>query len=284
MFALLRNMGYAVTVEPSLAAGHYNPDFLAQREGESFYLEATVCGANGGAFVATKNEHDAVEKLRSALQHPSFDLHSDLWLKSEGKLNHTLSKRNITKPFIDLLRRTTAVEVEESYGSGHYYYDELRVKYGEEIECGNWRLQGFLHPKSRRNAVGRVRGPSRSIVGGASEEIRRGLAEKARDWNRMGPPDGILVVAMSVCHLQYVWNDGDEIRAIAQDPMIGNPSEPWRDEVRTIHGILFIDNISPGNEQATRARLFPNPVRNLPESLLPLTREHRLAMLTGFQQ
>ena len=147
MFALLRNMGYAVTVEPSLAAGHYNPDFLAQREGESFYLEATVCGANGGAFVATRNEQDAVEKLRSALQHPSFDLHSDLWLKSEGKLNHTLSKRNVTKPFIDLLRRTTAVEVEESYGSGHYYYDELQVKYGEEIECGELEASGLSAPQ-----------------------------------------------------------------------------------------------------------------------------------------
>ena len=55
MFALLRNMGYAVTVEPSLAAGHYNPDFLAQREDESFYLLAGVDGdgAPGGTGTAS---------------------------------------------------------------------------------------------------------------------------------------------------------------------------------------------------------------------------------------
>ena len=100
----------------------------------------------------------------------------------------------------------------------------------------------------------------------------------------MGPPDGFLVVAMSVCHLQYVWNDGDEIRAIAQDPTISSSSEPWRDEVRAIHGILFTDNVSFGNERATKAQLFPNPERDLPESLLPLTREHRLAKLTGFER
>ena len=125
MFAMLRNMGYAVTVEPKLADEHYKPDFLARRKDESFFLEATVCGQDAGLLRTTRNESDAVDKLRVALRDPNIDMHSDLWFQSEGDLNHTLSKKDIAKPFIDLLRRTTAAEVRESYESGLYYYDQL---------------------------------------------------------------------------------------------------------------------------------------------------------------
>ena len=282
MYAMLKSMGYAVAVEPSLAAGHYNPDFLARREDESFYLEATVCGQDAGPLRATRNEADAVEKLRSALGDPRVDMHSHLWLRSEGDLNHTLSKKEIARPFIDLLRRTTAAEVQESYESGIYHYRHL-IQHREKFKCDDWTLEGVLHPKAP-DAVGYVRGPARTAAGDASEAIRKGLAEKARDWKKWRPHGGILVVAMSVCHLQYVWNDGDETRAIAQSPTVSNPAEPWRHELRAIHAILFTDNVSLGNEQATRARLFPNPERDLPESLASLTSEHRLAKLTGFEQ
>ena len=97
----------------------------------------------------------------------------------------------------------------------------------------------------------------------------------------MGPPDGILVVAISVCHSQFFWNDGDETWAITEGPTSGNAAASWRDEFKAINGILFVGNISLGNEQVTRARLVPNPERCLPESLAPLTTENRLAMLTG---
>ena len=282
MYAMLKRMGYEVEVEPTLAARHYNPDFWARREDESFYLEATVCGQDAGPLRATRNEADAMEKLRSALGDPSVDMHSHLWLRSEGDLNHTLPKKEIARPFIDLLRRTTAAEVEKSHASGIYRYRH-QTKHREEFKCGDWTLKGFLRPKPR-DGVGHVWGPARSAVGDASEAIRRGLAEKVKDWKRKGPPDGILLVAMSVCHLQYDWNDGGEIRALVKDPTASNPTEPWRNELRTIHGILFTDNVSLGNELATRARLFPNPERDLPESLAPLTSEHRLTKLTGFEQ
>ena len=172
--------------------------------------------------------------------------------------------------------------MEKSHASGIYRFRHL-TKHREEFKCGDWMLKGVLRPK-RQDAVGHVWGPARSAVGDASEAIRRGLAEKAKAWKRMGPPDGILVVAMSVCHLQYDWNDGGENRAIVKDLTVSNPTEPWRDELRTIHGILFTDNVSLGNELATRSRLFPNPERDLTESLSPLTSENRLAELTGFEQ
>ena len=98
----------------------------------------------------------------------------------------------------------------------------------------------------------------------------------------MGPPDGIFVVAVSICHSQFFWNDSDETRAIMEGSTSGNPTASWRDELKAINGILFVGNISLGNEQETRARLVPNPERCLPESLAPLMTENRLAMLTGY--
>ena len=95
---------------------------------------------------------------------------------------------------------------------------------------------------------------------------------------------GILVMALSVCHSQYFWNDGDEIRAIARDPMNEAPTAPWRNELRDVSGVLFVGDVSLGNELRTRARLVQNPERDLPESLVFLAAEQRLAELTGFRR
>ena len=220
-----------------------------------------------------------VEKIRAAFEDARVGLHSHLWLHAEGDLNQTLSKKKVAKPFIDLLRRTTAAEVQESYGSNPYGH-QYRTEYKEEFKFDDWTLQGILEPKLQ-DAAGHVWGPARSAVGDASEAIRTSLAEKARHWRRMGPSDGILVVAISICHSQFLWIDGDETRAITERSASGNPTASWRDELKVINGILLVGNISLGNEQVTRARLVPNPERCLPESLAPLMTENRLAMLTG---
>ena len=281
VFAILKTMGHEVSVEPPLADGRYRPDFLARRGVESFYVDATVCGQRAGTLRATTNEADAVEKLRSALRNSEEEVHSDLWLKSEGKLNHTVSTKTIAKPFLDLLRNTVASEVRECYQSTLYQEDQ--PKYKAEFQCGDWTLECILRPKIQKHGVGQVWGPARTAVGDASKAIRTSLAAKARDWRKKGLPSEVFVVAISICHSQYFWNDGDEVRAIARSPTNGRDlTGTWRDEVRDIHGILFTDNVSLGNEQTTRTKLFPNPERHLPESLAPLTREHRLAMLTGF--
>ena len=84
MFAMLRTIGYEVTVEPTLAGGRYNPDFLAQLGDEKFYLEATVCGQDAADLRVTRNEKDAVEKIRAAFEDTRVDLHSHLWLHSRS--------------------------------------------------------------------------------------------------------------------------------------------------------------------------------------------------------
>ena len=280
MFAMLRTMGYEVTVEPILAAGRYKPDFLAGRGDEGFYLEATVCGQGAGDLRATRNEEDAVEKIRRALKEAEVDHHSHLWLEAEGDLNQTLSKKMVAKPFIDLLRRTTAADVRESYSSNPYGH-RYRREYREEFKCDGWMLQGILEPKRHEDAAGHVLGPARSAVGDASEAISTSLADKARDWRAMGPAEGILVVAISICHSQFFWNDGDDTRAVREDSAGDDPAASWRDELGIINGILVVGNISLGNEQVTRARLVRNPERCLPESLAPLMTEFRLATLTG---
>ena len=281
MFAMLDRMGYTITVEPTLGDGRYKPDFLVRREDETFYLEATVCGQGAGGLRGTRNEQDAVEKIRLAFDDEKVDIHSHLWLQAEGVLNQTLSKKEVSKPFIDLMRRTTAAEVQRSHSSGPYHHKH-RTRYKEVFEFGTWRLEGVLDPKPDVDAAGHVWGPARSAMGDATETMRKSLAEKARDWRKMGPSDGTLVVAMSTCHSQYFWDDGDEKRAIAEDGTSIHPTAPWRSELEVIDSILFVGNVSLGNEYTTRARLVPNPERCMPESLAPLTKERSLGELTGF--
>ena len=74
------------------------------------------------------------------------------------------------------------------------------------------------------------------------------------------------------------------MRAIAKDAMDETPNAPWRDDLRGVSGVLFIGNVSLGNELRTRARLVKNPDRHLPESLAFLVVEQNLAELTGFQR
>ena len=281
MFGLLKTSGHEVCVEPVLANGRYKPDFLAVRGSRAFYLEATVCGQgehNAGALRAKTNEIDAVEKIRSALQEEKVHMHSHLWLEADGDLDRTLSKREIGKPFIDLLKRTSAEEVEQSLVSG--------LSLQEVFNCGDWTLRGILDPtKPFKGEVGHVWGPARAAMGDASDAISTSLAKKATEWRRKGAGrDGILVIALSVCHSHYVWNDGDEIRSIARDPTNEVPTAQWRDELRDVTGVLFVDNVSPGNELHTKAKLVQNPERNLPDSLVFLTTEQKLAELTGFQR
>ena len=105
MFGLLKTSRHEVCVEPTLSGGSYKPDFLATRGSRTFYLEATVCGQGNHN---TANESDAVEKIKLALREEHVHMHSDLWLEAEGNLDRTLSKREISRPFIDLLTRTSA--------------------------------------------------------------------------------------------------------------------------------------------------------------------------------
>ena len=280
MFALLKISGHEVCVEPALANGRYKPDFLAVGGSRAFYLEATVCGQgehNAGALRATANEIDAVEKIRLALQEEKVHMHSHLWLEAEGDLDRKFSKRDISKPFVDFLKRTNAEEVERSFESG------LLLK--EVFTYGGWTLRGRLDPKFSRSAVGHVLGPARSAMGDASDAINTSLARKAKKWRRMGPGrDEVLVIALAVCHSHHFSNDGDEIRAIVRNPANQFRTAPWRDELRGVTGVLFVDNVSLGNELRTRARLVQSPDRNLPESLAFLTTEQNLAELTGFQR
>ena len=279
MFALLTISGHEVCVEPALSNGRYKPDFLASRGSTTFYLEATVCGQsdrNTGTLRANANETDAVQKIRSALQDGKVRMHSRLLLEAEGKLDHTLPKRKIAKPFIDLLKRTSAEEVEQSV--------ESRNPLQEVFTYGDWTLRGRLDPKPAKDAAGQVLGPARSAMGDASDAMSTSLITKATDWRKKGPGgDEVLVIAQSVCHSHYFWDHGDEIRAIAKDPRNEAPAAPWRDELCDVAGALFVGNVSLGNEPITRARLFRNPDRNLPESLAFLATEQRLAQLTGFQ-
>ena len=124
MFAVRKRMVYHITVEPRLADARYDPDFPARCDDEAFYLEAPVCGQGAGALEGTRDEYDAVGEIRAAFGDQKVELHSDLWLQAEGVLNRSPSKKDMSRAFIDLMRRTDAAEVRESFASDsdHHRY------------------------------------------------------------------------------------------------------------------------------------------------------------------
>ena len=284
MFAALRFMGYEVEVEPSLAGGSYNPDFLARGWGDSFYLEATVCGEGEGTLGSTTDEEDAVGKIRSALRELGSGFHSHLSLKAEGSLCRTLSKRVVSQPFVDLMKHTTASEVWESYHLDRCEH-ERRAEYSAVLRCGDWLLEGVLVPKIREYVAGCVLGPLRGAYVDASKAIADGLRAKAKHWKRAKNPCDVFVVAMSICHGHHLWVSRDEMFALTGSRKIDDHDGPWVYSLSGVSGILFVGNVSRGNVLNAETKLVLNPKRHLSGSLArlaELVRGRKLVELTGF--
>ena len=118
-----------------------------------------------------------MEKIRAAFEDAGVDFHSHLWLENEGELNRTLSKTKLARPFIDLLRRTAAAEVRESYESNPVGHQNRR-EYRAEIKCEGWTLQGILEPKFHEGAAGVAEIFRRA--GAPFRERREGLIDAGR--------------------------------------------------------------------------------------------------------
>ena len=305
MLAMLSLMEHETKVEPAIAGAEHRPDFFARNRHGSFYLEATVCGQNKGVLHTPSNEEDAVRKIKSnlpiKLEKANIDFHSLLSLRTQGSLKNTLSKDRVVTPFVNLMGRTTPEEIQASYGR----------RFEEKIQEGDWRLTGTLKPKPYPHFAGRVIGPARVGFDNPALAIRRSLQEKAKKWKKSGPSDEFFIIAASICHSCYQWNDGDELTALDGGTVVqldsgyqrasgGEPialkgdttaqskGKSWLVEFSNIAGVLFVGDISPLRVQTARAKLVLNPDHHSPEPLMYLADTHGLSKgrtlteLTGF--
>ena len=157
LFTVLKRLGCTVEVEPSFPGTRgATVDFLARHGHGEFYVEATVCGLSQGELNPSANEEDAVHKIREGLT----ELHSDLWLRTEGQLRRTLGKRRLLQPFRDLLKTHSPDEVRALHSRlGRY---EAEYYLSETLEEGDWKLTGHLDPPRASDGQGRVWGPVRT--------------------------------------------------------------------------------------------------------------------------
>ena len=174
---LLNRLGFSLKVHPEIAGTMARPDFLVSRDHLRFYLEATVSGQRSGPFTRNRNEEDVIDKLNT-LTHSKFGI----TVHMEGTLSRTLSRKNVLRPFKELLESHDPDDVQrliDENGSD--------AAPSARIEGGDWRLKGWLWPISpgkQRSDSGRqlVIGHHRGAFTDCATPVRNALKEKAQKY------------------------------------------------------------------------------------------------------
>ena len=178
-----------VTPHPRIRGVNTRPDFLVGQGGKNCYVEAVVTGHS--PFNLNSNEEKVIELLNENLSSPKFCIGA----KMEGKLKTTLGKRQVVPRFRQLLADHAFEEVQHHYNHVGMYHTPSAT-----IECGDWRLIGWLHPAKDSD---RALAPRQDIVFhpyhakfliGNVQSVRERIRKKAGNY---GCPDHPLVVAVA---------------------------------------------------------------------------------------
>ena len=191
---LFTRLGFKLSVHPEVAGAATRPDFLVRRRGQRFYLEATVVGKKQGNLTYSPNEQDVIDKLNE-LASPSFYIS----VHTEGTLTKTLGKKEVTRPFEELLDAHDPDEVQRLIDEGGSNAAPSR-----RIQHGTWSLAGWLYPVSPEN---RGNAPRQLVIGRHRAlridpvfPVQKAVKKKAQAY---GPLDAPLVVAVSPRDVSY---------------------------------------------------------------------------------
>ena len=211
VFAMLRLLDCKVEVHPGFDETSGTVDFGVRKNEVRFYVEATVCGTNGGKLRSNTNEEDVVHKIKQAIECP----HSDVWLVAEGELRQSLGRDRVTRPIRDLLDSCTAADVRGS--EDEYSWRQPRTL----IQEGDWRLEVSLSPPIASDGKGQVRGPSRGGCVDGVSPVAKALSRKAEDRKNKRLREESFVIAINICHSEYGWDDERSATYTRADPIVG---------------------------------------------------------------
>lgn len=184
---LLTGMGYSLEAHPTVAGSSNRPDFLAfDRNGPTFYLEATVAGFPPQKVAAAGSRLEEVLDLINKLEDPNFLLQ----VEYSGLPNTPPPVRALRRSLEEWLRTLDVNYVKTAWRDGDY--DKLPVY--------NWSHDGLTLsfspiPKSRSYSGDRAIG----IVGGEAHwlttdgDIRAAVLRKA---SRYGDPSLPMIIAV----------------------------------------------------------------------------------------
>lgn len=261
IFSILNRLDCEVEIHPPFLATQKSVDFGVRNNGEKFYVEATVCGLGKSEFRENKNEEDLVEKIKGNFT----NLQYHIWLKSDGLLKETFSKKR-------LIAKTQVL---------------LDTGEPQTIQIGNWKMimtRELIHSGSN---VGRVWGPMKAGYFDGIKLFQNALRKKSKDWKkkRINNP---FIIAINACDIEYSSNY-DEINAIYPDEILINRNpivgkDAFDSFLSCVAGILVFNNATFGREETATVRLFKNPHHTIPKCLAFLEQEHKLGDLIGLNE
>ena len=287
---ILRRLGLSVEIEPDLSGTDERIDFLTHPPGHKdrcFYVEATVSGFGKGKLRSDPNEYNAVERIKQGIQE-SQNLHSDVYLETEGTLPENLPKKDVryvVRRLRELLERYHPVEVSRLYFK-HGSWDWPQIEPFNPSEKWDWTLKGHLAPVFHSSGVGQVQGPARSGACDGSHFLRASLDEKAKKWRGFDFEGRPFLVAVNVCDSDFSWGENDTIdirRALFDTLDREGQSGKFRNSLDCIGGVIVFEHAVLGNEVRAKVQLFRNGDANIPESLRFLSEEQRLGALLGLK-
>ena len=279
---LLIQLGFVLKIHPDIRGTSTHPDFLVSHRNQHLYLEATVAGKGHGPFTRNRNEEDVINKLNSLKSSRFY-----IGVIMNGELKKTLSEREVTTPFKELLDAYTPEEVQRMIDE-----DDIYAAPSKKIEHCNWVLEGWLIPVSPEGTQSQqiVIDPYEARLLDDVSPVRRSLKEKGKKYlntdSKYLDLDAPLVVAVHHRSVFYGYPDtdmaalfGDEelvydAESLGSPPQIRHKRNGFWHKSRRIDAVLMFNNIDSSNLQNASGCLYINPQsddKTLPDSLFRLT-------------
>ncbi|GAA3945344.1 hypothetical protein [Actinoplanes auranticolor] len=278
----LLRMGYSVTCHPVLEGTTRRPDFLAERDGRSVYVEARSASASNvsvGAEARVNVVYESIDRLDS----PNFFLWIEVVRQGPGSLR--------AKPLRGRLERWLSGLDPENYTLGGRRDDLPSHRYEEAESDGGWIIKFWAIPKSPE-ARGRVGARPLGVFGRGGgrindeDGIRGALSDKGAAYGPLGVPFIVAVASSSmslddhdVRNVLYGTEmlqittalDGTESQAYIREPNgYWYAGDRW--EHRGVSAVLVVKQLHPafvGNQQHT---IWEHPDPDHAVEALPLWR------------
>ena len=287
-FEMLKKAGLSVQVEPDLPGTDQKIDFLAYPPAERsrhFYLEATVAGFGKSVLMPSPNERDVIERIRKGIEKIP-NLHSDVWLETDGNLPENLSNehvRYIVGKFSELLDAHTADEVlrRDEAERLDWRVNSIGTRLVRPYKESDWTIGGHLAPYVSPSQGGRVHGPVRGGFVDGSRSLSTALRRKAEDWSRFDFADLPFIIAVNVCDPDFLWMMNNIRNALFENPDRTEPLGKFRRELHPVNAVIVVGKAVLGHERGTKAQMFRNGDAEIPESLRFILEEQKYEDILG---
>ncbi|MDE2844138.1 MAG: hypothetical protein OXN21_12270 [Chloroflexota bacterium] len=148
----------------------------------NYVVEATNVDVVRGSDLATDpNEQYALDVINEIVSPDYF-----LWIQTEGNLTSTPKKRDLKRPFEELIRNANYDNVCKQQELSTFPGDRMLTP-SETVQHGDWTLTGWLIPVKNRPNKGRFVGigPGRTDVFDDIGKIRTALSDKAKRYRNV---------------------------------------------------------------------------------------------------